>query len=47
MAKTKVVTGSVSLNPSTYIGGTFTTYSSYLPNNGLANTSSTTYARKL
>lgn len=45
MSKTRVVTSSVILNPSTYIGGTFTTYSSNPPNNGLADTASTTYAR--
>lgn len=45
MAKTVVITGSLNVVPSRYIGGTFTTNSNYPPSNGFTNTSSTTYAR--
>lgn len=45
MSKTVLVTGSLNVVPSRYIGGTFTTNSNYPPSNGFTNTSSTTYAR--
>ena len=45
MSKTVLVTGSLNVVPSRYIGGTFTTRSQNPPSNGLADTSSTTYAR--
>lgn len=45
MAKTVVVSGSLNVVPSRYIGGTFTTNSNYPPSNGLTDTSSNTYAR--
>lgn len=45
MAKTVVVSGSLNVVPSRYIGGTFTTNSNYPPSNGFTNTSSNTYAR--
>ena len=45
MAKTVVTSGSINVVPSRYIGGTFTTRSQNPPSNGLADTSSTTYAR--
>lgn len=45
MSKQSTATGSLSVVPSTYVGGTFTTGSSYPPSNGLDDDNSTNYAR--